>query len=445
MAEDARFPDPLSPESKGSFKWLRCCSIVFLIFVLLIVATILGARWYFNQLIHKDMSPEEIAEMERFFEEPIGIPEAWQEVEPFSFELVEAAENVRAKWNALGEPPALLDEDWSAIRDQLRAGKPLSPNQWEAIGQVVETYEDYMAAVTELVNLPEYELQAFPPEEPDDYKPDFLMMQQTAKLLCLQAYAQGHRGEWKPAFESALTAMKLGSRHPASHLITHLLAFAAEGIAADCLTALARDCDDPATLRSTLDEMNRIDPQINLDNLVQAMLIDEIGMLREFKRQGYSVDLDPNQTGSDLFRQHLAIAQEASAIPSSTSGTGSKTEAETFLPDMMLRMLYNIARPNFLETHIRERLAKSKFDLARLALASRIAQLEGGTISGSTLQFVPKYFPENLQDPFSSAPYIWDSSAEVFYSVGPDTQSENNRLRYDPTNGSISTGDVSLF
>ena len=131
MAADARFPDPLSPESKGSFRWLRCCSIFFLVGVLLIIATILGVRWYFNRLIYKDMSPEEIAEMDRFFEEPIGIPEAWQQVEPYSFELIEAAENVRTQWEGLSEPPAL-------VREWLDSKSPPT-DEWETIEQSIKT------------------------------------------------------------------------------------------------------------------------------------------------------------------------------------------------------------------------------------------------------------------------------------------------------------------
>lgn len=58
--------------------------------------------------------------------------------------------------------------------------------------------------------------------------------------------------------------------------------------------------------------------------------------------------------------------------------------------------------------------ARSDFDLARLALAARIVELETGTRPTDKSQLIPRFFPEPLVDPFTQGPYVWDASMEQF-------------------------------
>lgn len=235
-----------------------------------------------------------------------------------------------------------------------------------------------------------------------------------------------------------MTALRLIHRHPASSLITHLIAIGCEGIAVECVGSLTTRCDDPAILRATLEEMNRLDPLVNLDNLDQAVLIDHIAALRECKRQGYPVDLSSGKPGAYYFRQHLQLAQ-------SIGGASAGGKLPGFARGMAEKVLYKIAAPNMEEAHTRERAAKAKFDLTRLLLARRIEQLESGTAPQEATQLVPECLPEPLRDPFSDIAYVWDASRELFYSIGPDKRNDQNQIRYDPTNGTISAGDIALF
>ncbi len=428
--------------AEKSSKWLWGCCIILLIMVAIVVLAIFGIRWYVGRMVEKDMTPEEIAQMERFFNEPVEIPKAWQEVEPYPDELIEAAMDLHNRWEPMGEFPEWFDS-WNGPMDKLQRGHALTPEEWEEIKHVVEFYEDFLPVVAKFVDSPGYQLQSFPKRAPtegfdDLHLPDFLMVQRIVKVLCLQAYHQAHQGEWESAFESSLSALRLIQRHPASYLITHLIALACEGIALECLSSLAAQCDNPAILLATLQKVNRLDPLINLDNLDQAVLIDQISFLREYKRQGHDVDLSSGKPAGYFFRQHLQITQ---SIGGATPGAQ--------LPDaafgMVEKILYKIAAPNALEAHTRERAAKAKFDLARLLLARRIEQLESGTAPQDTSQLVPEYLPVDPRDPFSDTAYLWDASGELFYSIGPNERNENNRIRYDPTNGTISTGDISLL
>ncbi len=426
-------------------KWLWGFSMTLLILVAIVAITIIGIHWYVGWLAEKDMSPEEITAMERFFNEPLEIPKAWQEVEPYPEELIEAAMDLRNRWEPMDEFPQWFNS-WNGPVDKLQQGRALTPEEWEEIGRIVEFYQDFLPVVAKFVNLPRYELQAFSGEDAADnlflVVPDFVMIQRVTKLLCLQANHQAHRGEWEPAFESSLTALRLTERHPASSLIVHLIAVGCQGIAARCVGSLAAQCDEAAILRSALEEMNHLDLLINLDNLEQALLLDHIAGLRECKRRGHDVDLSSGKPGGYFFRQHLQIAQNVHC-------TSPDVRLPAKVASVALRvgekMLYKIALPDTLRAHTLERTAKAKFDLARLVLVCRIAQLESGTAPQNTSQLVPEYFPVDLRDPFSETAYVWDASSELFYSIGPNERDDKNRIRYDPTNGTISTGDISLF
>ena len=45
-------------------------------------------------------------------------------------------------------------------------------------------------------------------------------------------------------------------------------------------------------------------------------------------------------------------------------------------------------------------------------------------------------------DPFSGAQFLRDETTGAFYSVGPDGGDDRLRVVYDPTNGTISRGDL---
>jgi hypothetical protein len=103
------------------------------------------------------------------------------------------------------------------------------------------------------------------------------------------------------------------------------------------------------------------------------------------------------------------------------------------------------AMPDAQEGFIREKVAKAQFDLARLMVATRLMQLRGEPSTGSLSAFVPNYLPKAPLDPFSEKPYLWQPSEGCFYSVGPDRTDNRLEKRYDPTNGTLSSGDIGLI
>jgi len=96
------------------------------------------------------------------------------------------------------------------------------------------------------------------------------------------------------------------------------------------------------------------------------------------------------------------------------------------------------------EAHVREKMVKALFDILCLQIANRIAEIETGGKTDDLNEFTGKFSNEPRLDPFTSEALLWDTSAETFYSVGPDEMDDGNLLRYNPTNGIISVGDISL-
>jgi len=296
--------------------------------------------------------------------------------------------------------------------------------------------------VTDLVSMEGYELEAFPSRDPDDPTPDFLLASVAAGELCFAAYVDGREGNWDGAFDSCGTVYRLARRHPASDLITHLIAFQCENTASRCAARLAAACDRPRALRVFLEEMNRLNSGINLDALKDPLMVEWVGMLRGFARRGYEVDLSSEKPLRYLFRQVVRISME--------EGGGEEAEqwdrllsvpiASRVVEELLVRM----AIPNFEEARARELDAKAGYDLTRLAVASRIEKLETGRRPVDVSALVPKYIPEPLSDPFADGPYRRDPERKTFYSIGPDGTDSSAKISYDPTNGTVSAGDIFL-
>ncbi|MCA9427322.1 MAG: hypothetical protein KC994_19735, partial [Candidatus Omnitrophica bacterium] len=97
------------------------------------------------------------------------------------------------------------------------------------------------------------------------------------------------------------------------------------------------------------------------------------------------------------------------------------------------------------EVVLRSVYFETALNLTRLQIANRIHELETGEKAKDMSHLVPILLPLAPVDPFTDQPFHWDASRETFYSVGPDEMDDGNSIRYSPTNGSKSVGDVSVW
>jgi hypothetical protein len=217
-------------------------------------------------------------------------------------------------------------------------------------------------------------------------------------------------------------------------------------MAAQCIAELAPQCDDPEMLRSLLEKMNDLDSQLNMRVLDEVRLVEMVGYLRECVRQGHEVDLESETTLEDLHQQWIECAGAGlwyEAYEGELAGPIIRRLPKSFpgVSQIRAEIRYRISRPLVSNIRMSEVVAEAGYDLARLTVASRIHELETGT-RPSTVDELSEYFTDTSVDPFTDETYRYDEQDEVFYSIGPDENDDGAAVRYDATNGTISSGDI---
>ena len=105
-----------------------------------------------------------------------------------------------------------------------------------------------------------------------------------------------------------------------------------------------------------------------------------------------------------------------------------------------------IAMPNFTEADVRARVTTSKLLETQIATALAACKMDKGKYPKRLFALVPDYFKVLPMDPFNGEEYRYklaaDGSGYVLYGVGPDRKDEKTAVLYDPTNGTISGGDI---
>lgn len=98
------------------------------------------------------------------------------------------------------------------------------------------------------------------------------------------------------------------------------------------------------------------------------------------------------------------------------------------------------------EFETRQRHADADFQLVRMATAAKYRFFTQQAFPGSAEEFAPLLPDGPPQDPFGLEQLKFFSGPESFtcYSVGPDEQDGQATVCYDPTNGTVSGGDIIL-
>ncbi|CAN5234205.1 hypothetical protein BH09SUM1_BH09SUM1_15030 [soil metagenome] len=110
------------------------------------------------------------------------------------------------------------------------------------------------------------------------------------------------------------------------------------------------------------------------------------------------------------------------------------------------RLLPQNIRPNYDEAEARQKTVLAQFAILHSATAARHELLSTGNFPvspgsfGALLRMGPDHDPFTDSDPLRIAPDRPDGW--TVYSVGPDQKDDLAAIEYDPTNGTISVGDI---
>ena len=410
--------------------------------VVLTLLIFIGFRVVRNRFVTGRMTPEEKKRMERFFNEPVEIPAEWQEVEPFSPELLRAAKGLAKEWTELQENEGL--EHLDPLMQRLFEGNTLEHDEWEIVRTVLSDFETLFSEAEAFVKLPDYVLAAFPSVNDDTPAPlacpNFLFAQQLSKMFVLRAFERANHGQFSEAFDTAFFPIQLCKRHVASSLITHLIAVSIESIACEGIYQLSVYCEDERILQEALEELKTFSPIIHVNSLQNAHLLDIVSSLRAFARADHDVDLSSREPPVYFFKQWISLMSE-------TDSRGDPVLSKAvlnvpILSRILLEILYSVAVPNVATATVRDSCSRAKFGLTQLETACRIEHIRTGHRPDNPSRLSLSYFPEQIQDPFSDRPYPWSEGRTTFYSVGPDHHDDLAEISYDPTNGTVSSGDV---
>ena len=98
----------------------------------------------------------------------------------------------------------------------------------------------------------------------------------------------------------------------------------------------------------------------------------------------------------------------------------------------------------WMEIEVRPKVAEAKFQLLRMATASRHRLVTQGDFPNGAEPFAPLLPGGPPADPFGDDPlrYVTEDDRFICFSVGPDREDGKAQIHYDPTNGTFSAGDV---
>jgi hypothetical protein len=402
-------------ESHGISRYLRTAAFILAGLSVLLAAGIFGLRYSVRQ----GMSAADIAEMERFFTEPVTLPVAWRTIEPFPAELIESCDALENAYSTATAKAQSDDFDWS-IRylpsERILKGEALEDAEWEQLTSFVERYQLVGEAARKFSTAPDYDLNV----TETGTQSMGVCMYVTAQYLWAEGCLHAREGRWREAFEDALLSLRLARRHEVSTLGVHSHALAIESGGARLAGYLAQLCDDPGTLRWALEEMNRLAPKLDINTRQDVKLISVIGDLRWYARQGAVVDLDSPAPRGYFFGQTIDLYRTSGRL----AGASWKERAAARHWGQFrssAEFMYKTALPHLGKGWAwREMETRAEFDMARLEIAKRIEELENPGEIPPPGDLLAKYFPDGLEDPFSPGnSYQWYEKGRHFYSVGP--------------------------
>jgi len=454
-------------------KWFRRG----LIAVVLIVGLIVGGRWYLGYYIdshlYKDLGPERYADLQRFLDSPLSIPDEWYEVEPFPDDLIELDREFQAEWEPISQSyfDDLREFKGLPLAAKLSEGEELTENETKIIGNFLNKYSSSMETFCRVVSHPQYQWDAWNSNLFDHSEDKYLLILRLAEYQAFLASAQAREGKWDESFYTVLLGMRTAIRHPAIRSIERERISICLGQASRPVPAIVSGCTNAELLVKTLQEINRLAPLVNPEQVSGSDVSDLVSLLRKSKRMGLPVDFHPGMTGRQIVRQGYDISRYCPRTPGLAPGD-ILSEIDAQKSNLVSRMGQSLEfiRKNreYRRTHsqslasspvsassdlwfqwndlqdiaegiglfgkteevvvyfVNERYSIfsdvneniAAFDLARLSLASWIVELETGKKPTDASVFIPRFFPEPLTDPESGKPYRWDEVIEQFVRPG---------------------------
>lgn len=494
----------MSPEDKPRWTKRKLIRGLILAIGTLFVLYILGfvaLYFYYKHKIFGDFSPATREIFEKWRTEKLFFPEEALEAQTFSDETIMAAKEFNVQWKqyekeaqeikvnfkSLVEPDARSSTPTAELRMLMEKFDKYSPMDKEKkestpvpgtipeLFPKVREFDPLIRAFEKVVSQRDYEMDAFaegiePSNDSGLPLPDFLTIQTVSYLTWLKSLALIHEKDFQSALHYASLNFKASRVHPYSSVISRLIGIAVLKNAVKNMNSLILECNDREILQSALKIQNQSLSEPSLIREYAFPSTDWLGGIRQAKRKGIDVRIQ-GLTAQEIFMEWLLVQDDykerfvlprihdeearkeiMKSIKSTRNNFGvlsGKTRITRgfykgiLTPMIASSVFFSAAVPSYQEAHVRENYTKSLLDLLAVETSSKLYQTERGAPPNSLNDLVPDYLEKEPLDRFQEkAPYLFH---EYFYSIGPDGVDQNRSIPYDPTNGALSSGDVSLY
>jgi hypothetical protein len=293
---------------------------------------------------------------------------------------------------------------------------------------------------------------------PENFKPDrkipnFLASQTMNKLLVVKGMGMENQGNLDKAVNNYLLAAQFGSIFAGKNtpLIQKLIAIALEKMAYKPMKEfIIKHPDEVNNFKRILPALEKADQK--------RMPISE-AMLGEKKTVQYIM-----QNYKDYTKDNKELAklteEEAQRVLSESEKVYTymvqsfelpypqyvQENPQSKLPEMLKEVhpMLGTVVPNFGDAFIRNLITITDNHLIRVMAALQLYHYDKKEYPNSLDDLFPNYLTAIPKDPFSDANFIYGKTGDSFYlhSVGPDLNDDKAEIIYDPTNGTVSSGDI---
>ena len=452
------------------------CPLSLLAAILIVLVVIPSAlrKW-----MRENRTPAQLAFIDQMYEPP-DFPATWAHPEPVSESLAAAMKRFTDAYvdqnDASAANPGIAGWDgpysWPVLAEKMAAGQSLSDDEREALSTQMEHWRRVIDTLVALAAQPDYDAEVWDISTAAAVTGAHLRIRVAVSRALVEARFLHSEGRTTEGLALATSLLPLAQHHRAGTASDQSFTFGSTMWIHPVIADIVAGCDDANALRAVLDAMNRVDARTNAPLPDDLIALHYLGNLRAQKRDGFPVDIDfrkPVATLMDTYfdaferypkwkldriqpdhpqhaeyvRKVESAKQEGFEPPHRMLVTWTGPYGNTFR-----EMMLSLEAPDTTSTAdwgitVVHKAAAAHFHLARLAVAERLAQLEGQPAPEAAADLVPRYLPTEPLDPFTSAPFV-RSPKGGFHSVGPDRVDDAATILFDSSKGTTSTGDIFL-
>lgn len=295
--------------------------------------------------------------------------------------------------------------------------------------------------------------------------PNFLFAQTAFKMLTMEGRKLESEGRSADALDNYLAALTMARDYGAkgNTLIGHLISAAGINIASRPLSQLARnrvlspvDAERGYRVargidnsRAPLSDAMRTEKEISIQLFTEILgvldgTVQNEQMVKDIEKFARERNVTKDEVKSRV-EQALAGYEEFwdKTIRAADDPDFVFTEKEREAVLNQIPAPFRNAVPNFLEANIRIKTSTANLRMARIDLAIALYRHAENRAPESLAVLGKADLPK---DPFTGHSFgyipLQDSADYILYSTGPDEKEDQDAVIYDPTNGTLSRGDI---